>query len=216
LTRKPKHVIFDCDGVLINSEILANRVDAEVKTRLGFPITLEEQILKFVGQGSGNPVMVEEFRRLPKDYLQLLKSELAKVYESELRAHDGVAELLKNFPLPKCVASSSELNSLKRKLKFTELDRYFAPEAVFSGHMVERSKPEPHLFWLAAEKMGWAAEDCLVIEDSVAGVTAGKAAGMTVCAFVGGEHILPGYTDQLLKAGADFVVPKISNILRLL
>ncbi|MGZ5280614.1 MAG: HAD family hydrolase, partial [Pseudobdellovibrionaceae bacterium] len=81
---------------------------------------------------------------------------------------------------------------------------------------VKRSKPEPDLFLHAVEKMGWTAEDCLVIEDSVHGVTAGKAAGMIVCGFLGGAHIYPGHADKLLKAGADYLVSDIKNILRLI
>jgi HAD superfamily hydrolase (TIGR01509 family) len=213
--KKPKYIIFDCDGVLVDSEILANRVEVEVKNELGFPITLEEQITKFVGCGMSHPVMQAELQRLPKHYWQIVDERCDEVYKNELKPIAGVIQTLEILKLPKCVASSSEPEYLDMKLSLTNLKKHFA-DAIFHGRSVKRSKPEPDLFLHAVEKMGWIAEDCLVIEDSVHGVTAGKAAGMIVCGFLGGAHIYPGHADRLLKAGADFLVSDMTNILRLI
>jgi haloacid dehalogenase superfamily, subfamily IA, variant 3 with third motif having DD or ED len=213
--RKPKHLIFDCDGVLINSEIIANRIEADVKTELGFPITLEEQLTKFVGLGHSSPLVVEEMRRLPPDYKKIFQERLAKAYDTDLKALPGVEELLASLPHAKCVASSSQGPWLRHKLQLTKLNHFFG-EAVYSASDVTRLKPHPDLFLHAMKTQGWKVEDCLVVEDSVPGVEAGKAAGLIVCAFLGGEHIVPDHAAKVLAAGADYVVNDIRNVRRLL
>jgi len=213
--RKPKYVIFDCDGVLVDSEILANRVEVEVKNKLGFPITLEEQITQFAGCGMSHPAMQAELRRMPRDYWQMVDDRCDEVYKAELKSISGVVSTLDLLKLPKCVASSSEPDYLDMKLTLTNLKSFFSPEAIFHGCLVKKSKPEPDLFFYAVEKMGWTAEDCLVVEDSVHGVKAGRAAGMIVCGFLGGSHIYPGHADKLMKAGADYLISDMRNLLRL-
>lgn len=210
--KKPKYVIFDCDGVLVDSEILANRVEAEIKTALGFPTTTEEQIRKFVGFGTNHPDIKKEIKKLPSNYLEMVDEKLEKVYENELLAIDGINETLELLQTPKCVASSSELEWIEKKLSLVQLSHHFT-ESLFSGHMVQNGKPAPDLFLFAAEKMGWNPAECLVVEDSEAGVRAGKAAGMTVCGFMGGQHIYPGHAEKLLKLGADLVISDIRKLL---
>jgi HAD superfamily hydrolase (TIGR01509 family) len=214
MIKKPKYVIFDCDGVLVDSEILANRVEVEIKNKLGFPITLEEQISKFVGCGMSHPVMQEELQRLPQNYWQLVDKRCDEVYKNELKAITNVVSTLELLTLPKCVASSSEPDYLEMKLSLTNLKHFF-PNAIFHGRLVKKSKPEPDLFLHAIEKMGWTPEDCLVVEDSIHGVKAGRAAGLIVCGFLGGSHIYPGHADRLIDAGADYIISDIKNLLRL-
>lgn len=213
---KPKHIIFDCDGVLVDSEILANRIEVEIKNKLGFPITLQEQILKFTGCGMTHPTMQEELARLPADYWDQVVSRCDEVYKTELKAIDGVIDILKKINLPKCVASSSEPEYIEKKLKITNLAKFFPIDTIFHGRSVKNLKPSPDLFLHAVEKMNWRAEDCLVVEDSEHGVRAGRAAGMIVCGFVGGGHIYPGHAEKLLEAGAHCIVSDIRNILRLI
>jgi HAD superfamily hydrolase (TIGR01509 family) len=212
--KRPKYVIFDCDGVLVDSEILANRVEVEIKNQLGIPITLEEQIKKFTGCAQNHPDVLTELQRLPKNYLQLVDSRCDEVYRAELKAIAGVVDTLKALNLPKCVASSSEPDYLEMKLNLTNLKHFF-PDAIFHGRLVAKSKPEPDLFLHAVNRMGWKPEECLVIEDSEHGVKAGRAAGMIVCGFLGGAHNYPGHADRLLQAGADYIISDIKNILRL-
>ncbi len=211
---RPKYVIFDCDGVLVDSEIIANRIEAEVKTELGFPTTVEEQIRTFVGMGMNHPVMQQELKRLPSNYWSMVDERIRKSYPTELKAIAGVLEVVQKLKLPKCVASSSEPDWLEIKLRLTGLEPYFLG-ATFHGQLVKRSKPEPDIFLHAIETMGWTAQDCLVIEDSELGVKAGRAAGALVCGFLGGAHIQKGHADKLLNAGADFVVSDITKLLRL-
>ncbi len=214
--KKPKYVIFDCDGVLVDSEIIANRIEVEMKTELGISITLEEQILKFAGCGKNHPVVQKEALSLPIDYWQRYHERCAERYETELSCIDNVKETLEKIMLPMCVASSSEPESLDRKLEITRLRGHFPAGATFHGGLVQRPKPEPDLFLHAIKAMGWNAEDCLVVEDSVPGVTAGRAAGLIVCGFLGGKHIYPGHADRLVAAGADYIVSDMRRILPLI
>ncbi len=206
-----KTIIFDCDGVLIDSEIIANRIEVEVKTELGFPITLEEQLRKFVGLGMTHPHVQSELLRLPANYLQIVDDRVKVAYADELKPIDGVVWVLENIKIPKCIASSSEPEWLSLKLSLTQLIHYF-PNAIFNGRMVKSCKPAPDLFLLALEKMGWDAASCLVIEDSVAGVQAGKAAGLTVCGFTGAAHAYAGHAERLSAVGADHIISDIKQI----
>ncbi len=212
---KAKFVVFDCDGVLVDSEIIANRLEAEVKTQLGFPTTTEEQIRKFVGMGVNSEAVQDEIRRLPSHYLETVDAKIHEAFKTELLAIAGVRDTLAKIPNPKCVASSSHPFWLRHKLEVTQIDHFFR-DAVFSGHEVKHGKPAPDLFLYAAQKMGWDPKDCVVIEDSVAGVLAGKEAGMNVCGFLGGSHILDGHSEQLLEAGADHLLSEFAEIRRFL
>jgi HAD superfamily hydrolase (TIGR01509 family) len=207
----PKFVIFDCDGVLIDSEFLANRVEAELKTELGFPISFEEQIRKFVGLGHSHPDSIAELKRLPSNFSDLVDERVLILYKKELKTIRGTFEVMESLKLPKCVASMSEPDWLDMKLEMTNLKSYF-PDAVFHGRNVTKAKPEPDLFLFAMKQMGWKAEEGLVIEDSVHGVRAGRAAGLTVCGFIGGAHNLPGQEQVLKQAGAHFVVSDLREI----
>ncbi len=209
--KTPKYIIFDCDGVLIDSEILANRVEAEIKSELGFPITVEEHIKKFVGMGLSHPDMQAELKRLPSNYLDLVDQKMKEVYKKELKVIAGTVAALDSLNIPKCVASSSEPEWLDIKLSLTNLKKYFS-DSIFHGKLVTKSKPEPDLFLFAISQLGWAASDCLVVEDSVYGVQAGRAAGLKVCGFLGGAHVLPGHSDQLTKAGADYLISDLKDL----
>lgn len=209
--KAPKYIIFDCDGVLIDSEILANRVEAELKNELGFPITLEQQIKKFVGMGMNHPDMQAELKRLPTNYLDLVDQKMKQVYQNELQPIAGTIKALETLAIPKCVASSSEPEWLETKLSITNLKKYFG-DSVFHGKLVSKCKPEPDLFLFALKQLGWSADDCLVVEDSVYGVQAGRAAGLHVCGFLGGTHVLPGHSDRLIQAGANYLVSDLKDL----
>ncbi len=213
--RKFKTIIFDCDGVLVDSEIIANRVDVEMKTQHGISITLEEQLQKFVGLSDQDPVMLEEMGRLPSDYRKKLHTLIRQTYHTELKAIDGVRETLEKIQVPKCVVSNSDTESLLFKLRLTNIIKYF-PNCAFSVEDVRRAKPAPDLYFHALATMKWRSEDCLVVEDSVAGVQGAKAAGLFVCGFIGGGHMYPGHSDKLLNCGVDKLITDFREILNLL
>jgi HAD superfamily hydrolase (TIGR01509 family) len=200
----PALLVFDCDGVLVDSETVACRVDAELFAEIGIPVGVDEIRDRFVGSSSGQMcetlarehgvAVTEAFRR------RLLDTVLAR-FETELTAIPGVADALARLPFPRCVASSSEPRRIRRSLELTGLLAAFDPH-LFSARMVARGKPAPDVFLLAAERMGVAPARCVAIEDSVAGVTAARAAGMTVLGFVGGGHCGPALPARLRSAGA--------------
>ncbi len=180
-------VIFDCDGVIVDSEIVVNRSNAAVKTELGYPITVEEHIRVFCGQGPDSPVTQEAWAKLPPEYPQIAYRRSFERLQEELEAIPHIKNVLAGLDLPFCMASNSAMEKIDFMLKMTEIFPLFEGR-IFSSEMVARGKPEPDVYLHAAEKMGIDPARCLVVEDSVPGVTAGAAAGMTVLGFTGGSH----------------------------
>jgi HAD superfamily hydrolase (TIGR01509 family) len=178
-------VIFDCDGVLVDSERIAVEVDLLVFSRLGLEITRQELIERFVGRSpSVMHAMIED--RLDEPVAPELWEEFEQLYvdafERDLVAVPGVVEVLARLDLPTCVASSSTPDSLRRKLTKTGLYDHFEGR-IFSAIEVRNGKPAPDIFLHAAERMGAAPDRCVVVEDSLYGVMAARAAGMRVLAF---------------------------------
>jgi HAD superfamily hydrolase (TIGR01509 family) len=204
---RPSLVIFDCDGVLIDSEIIACRVDAECLGEAGFPITVEYVQEHFIGVSSR--AMFDQLekthgRKLPLDFPETLKRRLHAAFDQGLEPIAGVADLLPALGIKACVASSSHPERLRHTLGLTGLWPHFDPH-VFSATMVRNGKPAPDLFLLAADRMGAQPQACVVVEDSKAGVAAGVAAGMRVLGFTGGSHCRPGDGARLREAGAHAV-----------
>jgi HAD superfamily hydrolase (TIGR01509 family) len=183
-------VIFDCDGVLVDSEpISLARLTAGLN-RIGVPIDVETVRARFAGTS-----MVSIMDHIARDYgvaapegfVDAVKADTLRAFDAELRAMAGVAEAVAGLTLPSCVASSSDPVRLRHSLGLTGLLPLFEGR-IFSSTMVARGKPAPDLFLHAAAAMGVPPEACLVIEDSVPGVTAACAAGMRVVGFSGGGH----------------------------
>jgi HAD superfamily hydrolase (TIGR01509 family) len=197
-------VVFDCDGVLVDSEIIACRVETELLNEAGFPIPFEEVRRDFVGRSLAalHRHLEERFGRPPPD--DLSERSLAAVlaaFERELAPIAGVAEAVAALATPRCVASSSDPARIRRALGLTGLLDLFDPH-LFSATMVAHGKPAPDLFLHASAQMGTEPRRCVVIEDSVPGVEAARAAGMTVLGFHGGAHCAEGHSETLLAAGA--------------
>jgi HAD superfamily hydrolase (TIGR01509 family) len=213
----PALLVFDCDGVLVDSETIACRVDAELFTALGFPLSFEEIRRDFVGVSATTMCREVEARfgrRLPADMPQLLLQTALDSFETELRAIPGVAEAIGTLGGARCVASSSAPPRIRRSLELTGLFDLFAPH-LFSATMVPNGKPAPDLFLHAAAEMGAAPADCLVIEDSVPGVAAARAAGMRVLGFVGGGHCVDGHAERLHALGATAIFDDMADLPRL-
>jgi len=188
-------VIFDCDGVLVDSVALAAEVLAEYLTHLGFPMTEPDARGHF---GSGKLAeSVARFERetgarLPDDFERELRRRRDDAFRQRLRPVAGALELVRNLRVPSAVASNGPLPQIELSLRVAGLERYFA-ERVFSAYTVRAWKPEPDLFLHAGRALGVPAEACAVIEDSELGIQAGVAAGMQVFAFLpdGGQPLLP-------------------------
>jgi HAD superfamily hydrolase (TIGR01509 family) len=211
----PELVIFDCDGVLVDSEPIANRVLAELLTAEGYPITAEQCEERFTGlrfRAVYGMVEAELGRPLPQSLKAGVHGNILAAFRTGLRPLPGVGEAVRSIPLRRCVASSSAPDWIRTALEVTGLLPLFEPH-LFSAVMVEHGKPHPDLFLYAAETMGAAPERCLVIEDSVAGVSAAVAAGMRVIGFTGGGHAHgPAYRAKLAAAGARTIVDRFEGV----
>ncbi len=211
-----KLVIFDCDGVLIDSELIACSVEAETLTAIGYEITPTGVVERFTGLPSKTMyarIEAELGRALPDDFGAQVKQRIMAEYRTELAAIDGAAEVLTSLPVMKCVASSSSPDKLALGLIETGLYDLLYPH-IYSTALVERGKPHPDLFLYAASALGVHASDCIVVEDSTAGVTAGREAGMKVIGFTGGSHCAPSHSEKLIQAGADKVISDLRLLLR--
>ena len=197
-------VIFDCDGVLVDSEVISCRAHSQMLTRHGYPITAEQVLDRFLGVSDREARIAIESelgRKLPADFeIQITQATLGS-YADDLRAISHVGEAIAAVDLPKCVASSGTPEKIHHGLSCAGLYDRLAPN-IFSATQVKRGKPAPDLFLFAAGQMRTAPERCLVIEDSVPGITGARAAGMTVLGFHGGSHCRPGHADMLRAAGA--------------
>lgn len=207
--RAPKLIVFDCDGVLVDSEVIVIEVEAELLSAAGFAISAEQIADRYVGLSYPDMMagLKQDFGREVPDGLssQIQEAALA-AFPGRLEPVRGMSEFLRDLTLPRCVASSSVMDRIGLSLELTGLGQHFEPEHVFSAQMVKRGKPAPDLFLLAAERLDVPPADCLVIEDSPHGVAAALAAGMEVIGFVGGLHARPSLRTRLEAAGATTVV----------
>jgi HAD superfamily hydrolase (TIGR01509 family) len=197
-------IIFDCDGVLVDSEVISCRAHAQTLTHHGYPITANQVLDRFLGVSDREARLIIEAelgRSLPDDFEAQMKQAALQRYADELRNIPYVSEALAAIGLPKCVASSGTPEKIRHGLTCAGLYELLAPN-IFSASQVKRGKPAPDLFLFAAERMKASPERCLVIEDSVPGITGARAAGMAVLGFHGGSHCRAGYAETLRAAGA--------------
>jgi HAD superfamily hydrolase (TIGR01509 family) len=197
-------IIFDCDGVLVDSEVISCRAHAETLTRHGYPITSEQVLDRFLGRSMRQATIeieAELGRSLPEDFASQTYAEIFRLFATSLEATPHIVEALAQIKQPICVASSGPPEKISASLNRTGLYDRFAPH-IFSAVQVRHGKPAPDLFLFAAKQMQAAPPNCLVIEDSVAGIAGAIAAGMRVLGFHGGSHCRAGYGDQLRTAGA--------------
>ena len=214
---RPKLIIFDCDGVLIDSEVIACRTTARALTLAGYPISAEDMVDRFAGQ-SGQTLRVaierELGRPLARGFEAETRQELWAAFKNDLLAMDGIETVLDALDMPVCVASGSSKERLDYTLHLVGLRDRFAPH-IFSAEFVAKGKPAPDLFLFAAHRMDAPPQECLVIEDSVHGVRAALAAGMAVFGFCGGGHCEPSHAARLLQEGAAAVFSNIAALPRL-
>jgi HAD superfamily hydrolase (TIGR01509 family) len=197
-------VIFDCDGVLVDSELISCRAHAQTLSRYGYAITEQQVLERFLGVSDREArltIEAESGRLLPDDFEAQVKAATLQFYAGDLRAIANVGDAIAAIDLPKCVASSGTPEKIRHGLTCAGLYDILAPH-IFSATQVKRGKPAPDLFLFAAEQMRASPEGCVVIEDSVPGITGALAAGMSVLGFHGGSHCRPGHADKLRAAGA--------------
>ena len=184
-------VIFDCDGVLIDSEIISAQMLVAELARLGVAIDLDYVARHFLGRSY--PTVMQQIREefgldLPEAFEEQYRNRLLAAFERDLTIMPGVAEVVAGLAVPYCIATSSSPRRARRSLEIVAFPG-LEETPLFTASMVEHGKPAPDLFLLAAEKMGVKPRDCLVIEDSLNGIRAAHAAGMEVLRFTGGTHL---------------------------
>ena len=210
---RPDLIIFDCDGVLVDSEVLSCRCLSGTLAAYGIDLGVDQALDLFLGRSLS--AVFEHYealgRSIPEQFGSELKTAIRTAFHSSLGPIEGVSSVLKNLRIPHCVASSSDIDRVSFSLSLTGLASHFETR-LYTSQMVKRGKPAPDLFLYAAEKMQVDPRRALVIEDSISGVRAGKAAGMTVWGFVGGSHYQSRDGEaMLLGAGADRVFTRMAD-----
>lgn len=197
-------IIFDFDGVIADSEVLANTVLAEFVTELGVPTTVEDSYRDYMGKRLHEVVAAIEKvvgRALPTAFAEQYQDRTLERFRQELAPIAGAREFITKFgDLPRCIASSSSPERLAVSLGALDMTELFEGR-VFSASSVARGKPHPDIFEYAAAEMGVSPRECIVIEDSATGVIAGRAAGCTVIALLAGGHIGADHRAKLKEAG---------------
>lgn len=202
-------VIFDCDGVLVDSEHISQKIMAELTTLWGYPCTPAEARRLYMGHSMPKclQIMREDLKiKAPDDFLKLYNQKIYEAFNEGVLAVEGVIDVLKNLSKKKCVASNGRLEKMQITLAKTGLMPFFAPH-IYSAEQVTHPKPAPDLFLYAAQQFKLKPEHCLVIEDSLHGVSAAKAANMMVWGFC---DITP--KASLLQAGADDVFASMQEL----
>jgi HAD superfamily hydrolase (TIGR01509 family) len=214
----PELIIFDCDGVLIDSEAISCRTDAACLAEIGMAISVEEIMDRYLGISAAEMCADIERRyqrTLPADFAETLRLRVAAAFEAGLEPIAGVEAVLRESPQRRCVASGSTPERLRHSLRVAGLLHLFEPH-LFSASEVAHGKPAPDLFLFAAVAMEVAPAACVVVEDSVPGVQAAVAAGMRAIGFAGGGHCRPGHAERLRAAGADAVIDRMGHLPALL
>ncbi len=213
-------LIFDCDGVVIDSMPLHTEVESEAYRNIGIDISPQELARRFSGisQSEVDRILGEETGvTIPPDFAELLEVQKKLVFAERLQPILNIREILEDdlWDIPRCIASGRELDGLKYDLGVVDLYDLFAPH-VFSSDMVSRGKPYPDLFLHAANQMKTQPNKCLVIEDGVSGVEAGVAAGMKVFGFTGGGHSDDSHAERLMAAGAARIFSDMNDLPKLI
>lgn len=218
---RPGAIIFDFDGVLVDSEFEGNCLLAELLTDLGFPTSLDDTYDHYVGL-AGRAFLEAVERRigqpLPSEFIERRRAQGAALLETGVAAVAGATDFVRSLPtdLPRAIASSSSTRWMRGHLAHHGLDSHFG-EHFYSGHEhVERSKPAPDIYLYAAERLGVPIADCAVIEDSPIGIRGAVASGARVIGFAGGAHCRDGHADLLRGAGAHLIARDYEEVRRLL
>ncbi len=209
-------IIFDCDGVIVDSEIVAAQVEAKLLTEVGYPIEATDLAARFSGMSWKNILLAVEQEAdipIPAGLLDRTEKLLDDKLAREVKAIAGVAHAVARIDLPRCICSNSSSKRLQSMLTRTGAHALFAPH-IFSARDIGegRTKPAPDVFHHAAKTMNADPGRTVVIEDSVHGVHGARDAGMRVVGFTGASHTFPSHADQLTEAGAETVINRLIDL----
>ena len=214
-------LLFDFDGVLIESEYIGNKHIADFLTSIGHPTTPEESMANFMGYAGKDFLdRVEAWigRALPEDFFAAREAEDARVMAEGIGEVAGAIAFVRSLPtdLPKAVVSSSSTRWISRHLEHIGLSDIFGDHLYSGREHVERGKPAPDLYLYAADKLGVAIGDCAVIEDSPVGATGAVASGGHVIGLCAGSHCAPDHADRLRAIGVAAVASNFDEVASLL
>jgi HAD superfamily hydrolase (TIGR01509 family) len=210
-------VIFDCDGVLVDSELLATQADVTCLAEEGILLSIDEVLDRYTGVSVAGMIadirvrygrQIADVGEFERRHELLVKT----LFDTSLKPIPGVRTVLDALACKFCVASSSSLERIRHALARTGLIDRFGPH-IYGASMVEHGKPAPNLFRYAAKRMGVTTDRCIVVEDSEAGITAAQAAGMMSIGFTGGSHCRPGHAARLREKGAIQIVDSMPALL---
>jgi HAD superfamily hydrolase (TIGR01509 family) len=214
-------LLFDFDGVLIESEYIGNKQIADYLTSIGHPTTPEQSMANFMGYaGKDFHARVEAWigRALPEDFFAAREAEDARVMAEGIGEVAGAVAFVRSLPaeLPKAVVSSSSTRWIRRHLEHLGLSDVFGDHLYSGREHVERGKPAPDLYLYGAEKLGVAIGDCAIIEDSPVGATGAVASGGHVIGLCAGNHCAPDHADRLRAIGVAAVASSFDEVVALL
>jgi HAD superfamily hydrolase (TIGR01509 family) len=215
LSARYRAIIYDFDGVLADSEVLSNSVIADIVTELGVPTSLDGAYHTYMGKRLNEVIETIERvigRKLPPDFADDYQRRTFEVFRARLKPIDGAREFVSSWrDVLNCIASSSSPERLALSLDVLDMTALFEGR-VFSASNVARGKPHPDIFLHAAEQLGVSPAECIVVEDSIGGVTAARAAGSTAIGLTAASHIKPGFDAKLREAGADQVASSFAEL----
>ncbi|MVA24620.1 HAD family phosphatase [Agrobacterium vitis] len=208
--------LFDCDGVLVDSEIIAAKVESKLLTEAGYPISVEEMGERFSGMTWKNILMtIEKEVDIPLSASLIDKSEalLDQRLAREVKLVEGVTYALSRLQGPRCICSNSSSQRLDMMLTKVGLKEFFAPHVYSAKDLgADRVKPKPDIYLHGAAQFNVQPQNCVVVEDSVHGIHAARAAGMRVVGFTGASHTYPSHADRLTEAGAETVIARMMDL----
>lgn len=219
---KDKAILFDCDGVLVDSEVIYIETELKHLADFGLSYDRDDYQARFSGLSGSNFVrrLELDMRKQGKifdfnEFNLRVHPDIERRFEQELKAVDGLLDFMEQFEQPCAVASSSGMERLQWKLKKVAAHHFFDPH-IYSGEQVANGKPAPDLFLFAANQLNFEPGNCIVIEDSENGVRAGVAASMTVWGFAGGSHMSDNVIKRLKNAGAERIIESYDDLARAL
>ena len=214
-------IIFDFDGVLLESELELNRMTAELLTELGHETTLQDALDHFIGLTGREVIAVIEARigtELPEEFHRRMKESGIRALRDGIEEVVGAVEFVRSLPanLPKAVASSSSTKLIRGHLRHLGLDDAFGPHIYSGREHVQRGKPAPDLYLHAADQLGAEIANCVILEDSTVGVRGALASGARVIGLAAGSHCLDGHDEKLRALGVREVAQSFDDVRRLL
>lgn len=213
-------LIFDCDGVLIDSEYLFSQIAADLITQAGYPIDHESlsreysglvplEILKKIESKSSIPFSYQLVSQMEKTFIDRMQTDLHPI--------KGIHEALEKLTIPYCICSNASLKNLEDVLKLVGLFDFFKDKIFSAPDMgTKKSKPAPDIFLFAAQKFDVLPQNCVVLEDSVYGIEAARKAGMRAVGFIGGKHSYRGHAEKLSDQGAETVINQHKDLIPVL